>query len=251
MRSRRSLPAELFTVVDGVEDPWHLRPGLRWKLHRYLDPNAHRFYVGGDAGSNLPFRESCRFQIDFLVDRGLRPDSVLLDLGCGSLRGGIHFIDHLEPGCYLGIDISATAVSRGIRKELGVDVFHAKRPQFVISRDFDFDRLRAVPDVVFANSVFTHLPESQLRRCLDRLRTFVGHHGTVFYATFTEVAADSRHDGTEHYLGGRIPFTYTRSEMEAIASETGWTGEYIGHWGHPKNVLGDGRRFQMMMSFRA
>jgi len=33
------------------------------------------------------------FQIGFLKNFGLKPDNVLLDLGCGTLRGGIPIIE--------------------------------------------------------------------------------------------------------------------------------------------------------------
>ena len=46
------------------------------------------------------------FQIQFLQSVGLTPDQYLLDMGCGTLRGGIPIIKYLEPGHYYGIRIS-------------------------------------------------------------------------------------------------------------------------------------------------
>jgi len=43
-------------------------------------------------------------QFNFLVKNGLEPKHFLLDIGCGSLRGGIHFIRFLEECHYFGID---------------------------------------------------------------------------------------------------------------------------------------------------
>ena len=45
-----------------------------------------------------------KLQFDFLKKMGLRSEHYFLDVGCGSLRGGIHFINYLEPSRYFGID---------------------------------------------------------------------------------------------------------------------------------------------------
>jgi hypothetical protein len=39
-----------------------------------------------------------RLQFNFLVAQGLKPEHYLLDVGCGTFRGGVHFIRYLETG---------------------------------------------------------------------------------------------------------------------------------------------------------
>src|SRR4051812_28089921 len=72
----------------------------------------HRLRVGG------MWDEIGKIQFDYLVAQGLRPDSYLLDVGCGSLRGGIHFIDYLEPHHYFGIDSNQSLVQAGLTVEI-------------------------------------------------------------------------------------------------------------------------------------
>ena len=48
--------------------------------------DAHREQVGG------LWDEIGALQIDFLRAQGLRPGDTLLDVGCGCLRGGVHFV---------------------------------------------------------------------------------------------------------------------------------------------------------------
>ena len=48
-----------------------------------------------------------RLQLDFLKSQGLEPHHTLLDVGCGSLRGGMWIMAYLNPGCYVGIDKDA------------------------------------------------------------------------------------------------------------------------------------------------
>jgi hypothetical protein len=229
-----TFPPELFKVSYKGTDPFG--DGSR------LD---HRRYVGADAGSGLEFAEAAKFQLDFLLRQGLRKDDVLLDLGCGCLRGGIHLIRYLAAEKYLGMDISAEVVRRGILMELGLETFTAKRPEFVISDCYEIGLFSKTPSIVFANSLFTHVDPSEIRLCLSRLPQSV-----TFYTTFTESQGTSFHDGPGHYLGGTSPMTYTREEMHALGREQGFSSEYVGAWGHPKNAWNGRFRQQMMFKFQ-
>jgi hypothetical protein len=73
-----------------VEDTWE-------EIHQI----GHRHFVGGVGGY---WEEIGGLQFRYLVDRGLTPSDTLIDVGCGSLRGGSKFIRYLDPGRYLGID---------------------------------------------------------------------------------------------------------------------------------------------------
>ena len=73
---------------------------------------VHRKFVGG------MWERIGRHQFDFLRDRGLRPEHRLLDVGCGALRGGVHFIRYLNVGGYYGIDINASLLAAGRDVEL-------------------------------------------------------------------------------------------------------------------------------------
>jgi len=248
-RSYKGLPIDQFKLAGNYKDPF-----VEWRealpfFRRIISRNIHRFYVGGYAKSGLPFREAVRFQLDFLIKQGLEPSNVLLDLGCGCLRGGLHFIDYLVAGHYQGMEISAEVVRLGIKRELGIDVFKSRRPEFVVSNNFDFVLLSQIPDIVLANSVFTHLPSTDVRACLQKLRSFVADHTTIFFSTFSEVDENSDHVGQGHYLGGKSAMTYTQDEMHKFGHETGWKTEYIGAWGHPKNKILKPFKQQMMFRF--
>ena len=83
------------------------------RYYRIFNPNWHRRAVGG------MWEEIGKLQFNFLVEQGLKPGHFLLDVGCGRLRGGIHFIRYLEPEHYFGIDISKVLLAAG-RFELTV-----------------------------------------------------------------------------------------------------------------------------------
>jgi len=83
----------------------HLTSPLR-RLSRFLGSllhlgsarHPHREYVGG------MWEEIGTLQFNFLLSRGLKPESYLLDIGCGSLRLGVKAIPYLERSHYLGIE---------------------------------------------------------------------------------------------------------------------------------------------------
>jgi hypothetical protein len=77
----------------------------------------HRAYVGG------LWEGIGRLQFEFRLRQGLAPSDCFHDIACGSLRGGVHFINYLDPGNYLGIEKQRRLVELGIEKELGRAAF--------------------------------------------------------------------------------------------------------------------------------
>jgi hypothetical protein len=199
-------------------------------LRRRLGPASHRQFVGGQ------WEEVGRLQLDFLVARGLRPHHVFLDIACGALRGGVHFIPYLDAGNYLGVDREWPLIRRGLRRGLPRSLRTAKRPEFIVSDSFEFTRFSKVADISLAHSLFTHLVITDIERCCASLRGYVAP-GHQFYATFW--LGDSA--GNRPQSRSLKPFRYSTEELAEIGRQTGWTPHYIGEWGHPRG--------QMMMRF--
>jgi len=156
---------------------------------------------------------------------GLRPEHVLLDIGCGSLRGGVEFISYLHAGNYLGLDSSNRLIQAGIKEELGRRLLKLKSPEFMVSRRFEFEKFSKKPDFAIAHSIFTHLSESDIRLCLEKLRRFV-NPGCRLYATYFIADTSSQNS-----------FRYSRPMVEDFGAKAGWTVNYIGGWGHPENQM--------------
>ena len=53
------------------------------------------------------------FQIKFLKENGLLPIHKFIDIGCGTLRGGIPLIQYLNIANYYGIDVRELALDEG------------------------------------------------------------------------------------------------------------------------------------------
>lgn len=112
-----------------------------------------------------------RFQIDFLRRQGLLPSHELLDLGCGTLRGGIPLIDYLETGHYAGIDVRDEVIGEA-RKELEEHGLAHKLPELVATPDLAGLALPRTFDVAWAFSVLIHMPDEVLAGAFD----FVARH---------------------------------------------------------------------------
>lgn len=136
-----------------------------------------KYAVGGR------WEEIGRLQFDFLLASGLKPHHRLLDFGCGSLRGGLRFINYLDAGHYTGVDISADILDAG-RGFLDAAGLKAKNPNLFQVSDLSFDDYDgATYDFIIAQSVLTHMPEEDV----DRLFANIGkvmHAGTTFFATY-------------------------------------------------------------------
>ncbi|MGB7077139.1 MAG: class I SAM-dependent methyltransferase [Xanthobacteraceae bacterium] len=189
-----------------------------------VDGWGHRDYVGGlwEGIGSLQFK--------FMVERGLEPHHVLVDIACGSLRGGVRFVPYLDRGNYLGIDINERLLDAGIRIELGAALRQLKSPEFVISESFEFERFSKRPDFALAQSLFTHLTENDIIRCLRKLKVSA-RDNTKFYATFFETDHACINPQQSHPHGD---FLYTKTQMMEFGAKAGWSVRYLGDWNHPR-----------------
>ena len=120
------------------------------------------------------------FQIAFLRKRGLQPGHVLIDIGCGTLRGGIPIIEYLDVGSYVGIDLREEAIEEARRELLEHGLEH-KRPELIAGRSLAGIELGRKADRLWAFSVLMHLDDERLGECL----LFAGRHlaaDGIFYA---------------------------------------------------------------------
>ena len=122
-----------------------------------------KFYGVPIAG----FEEAGRQQLIFLLMSGLEPNSKLVDLGCGVLRGGYWIIHFLDPGCYHGIESHEQRLEIGRRTILEPSTLEAKRPRFDTNTNFDTGVFGVQFDIFFAYSIWTHASKHQIERMLD------------------------------------------------------------------------------------
>ena len=167
----------------------NLRNALK-RVRRFLSPRREQRQGGGDrhvlVGPAHLWRMKREFQIDFVRGRGLLPHHRFLDLGCGTLRGGIPVIAYLDPGHYHGIDVRPEALDEA-HKELAEARLEHKRPVLLLGGDLDATDLGVRFDVVWAFSVLFHMDDAILAAALRFVRRHLADGG-VFYANVNPAA---------------------------------------------------------------
>lgn len=193
----------------------------------------HRNWVGGhwDDGHG-------KSQLDFLVANGLRPQHKVIDIGCGSFRAGMHFVDYLASGNYYGVDANRSVMQAGYEKELS-DAQRGRLPITNLRANERFDADFGVKfDYALAQSVFTHVSLNHVRLCLYRAARVMAPGGK-FYATFFEERAAQELDfmreskRAKQRFSERNVYWYYRADLAWAASFSPWKVRYIGDWGHP------------------
>jgi len=113
----------------------------------------------------------------FLKSYGLDRLHKVVDYGCGSLRIGMHFIDHLAPERYWGVDVTPRFFEEGVGL-LDPALVAAKAPRFGV---IDDATLRAIaawqPDLVFSVSVLMHVPPAEIEGFLRKITGLLSPNG--------------------------------------------------------------------------
>jgi len=217
----------------------------RLRISRYCDQarsaeavriGRHRALVGGLWDQVGPL------QFDYVRARGLTPDMYVIDVGCGCLRGGVHFVGYLLPGHYYGVDISQELLDAGYDVELGRLGLQDRLPRenLLCSGEFELGRFGVTFDVAIAVSLFTHLPASHVRACLTRLAGVVRVGGVLYATIFLSPESHDWRKPLTHSPGGITtypasdPYHYREEEILACAAGLPWSVALDRNWGHPR-----------------
>jgi SAM-dependent methyltransferase len=163
-----------------------------------------------------------QLQYDYLVRHGLKPQDRMLEIGCGNLRAGWRFIEHLEPGHYVGIDISPDILIEA-KKTLVQYGLQDKMPYLTPVENLTLDFL---PDawftVVHAHSVFSHSPLEVIDECLSHVGRVLAPGG------FFDFTYD-RTEGSEHQVLGE-DFYYRTETLIRLAEKHGLVAGFMDDW---------------------
>jgi len=218
-----------------------MQPGTEHNVYGHelsdeeIAAGRHRELAGG------LWDEMGRLQLDFLVGQGLSPRDLLLDVGCGCLRAGVHLVAYLEPAHYYGLDVNASLLQAGYDVELHAAGLQERLPRENLLQDGTFacHRFGRLFDFALAQSVLTHLSADQVRACLEGVAAAL-RPGGRFYATFFEAPEGPALAELRHEPGGitshaaHDPFHYRLSDLQALCDPELFDLRYVGEWGHPR-----------------
>ena len=209
------------------------------------EETRHRALVGG------MWEEIGRLQFEFLRARGLEAQHLLIDVGCGALRGGVHFIRFLDAGNYFGIDRDASMLRAGLEIEArrarfpdtveAIDLSDRIPAQNLLHDDaFRFHRFGVEFDYALAQSLFTHIPLNSIRLCLTELARCTRAGGRL-YATFYDCPSGeaieqpyTHQPGDMTSFPDRDPFHYRFTDFVFCAQHLPWKLNYLDDWAHPR-----------------
>lgn len=218
-----------------------VRERLMQARHRYYrlveDDHAHAYrrlmryrvrHHGAEHAVGHYEEDMGMFQFERLLDvAGISPSDRVLDLGCGTMRLGRYLIPYLNAGNYIGLDVSPEALETGQARLWG-DVVARKRPTLECNDDLRLDELSEPVDVVWAQSLVSHLPEDDVRELFEALPGALADGGVAYLTFFPEPQSSAKDYG------------YLPEHMAAMAEDAGLEFELVAEsvLEHPK-----GQRF--------
>lgn len=133
----------------------------------------YKNHLGGKAAA---WGKRGEFQLELLRFLGLQTHARMLDVGCGPIRAGVHFIRYLDAGGYTGVDFNPSFIeaARQIVDEAGLAEC---APSILVLEDFDFRLVTGTFDWILCFSVLNHCIEE------DRRKFFEGIHRVMHDAS--------------------------------------------------------------------
>ena len=206
-----------------------------------INDQSHRFHVGD------LWDEMGSLQFEFMKNTGgLKPDQKLMDLACGSFRGGVYFIEYLNSRNYYGHDISEPLVKAGFEKEIVPNNLDSKFDlgNVSINADFDFSKFEGVKfDKVVSISLFSHLPKKHFVKAMKNLRNYTHKYSEVYISFF--LVNDKGYGGPYvHNSGAGVttypdqdPYHYTWGQIQSVAEISGYDVVMCPDPGFPRKQL--------------
>uniref|UniRef100_A0A1J3DRT2 Methyltransferase type 12 domain-containing protein n=1 Tax=Noccaea caerulescens TaxID=107243 RepID=A0A1J3DRT2_NOCCA len=118
---------------------------------------------------------------EFLAEAAqLKPNARVLEIGCGTLRVGLHFIRYLNPGNFHCLEKDELSLMAALRYELPSQGLLHKRPLIVRGEDMEFSKFGSdvAYDLIYASAVFLHMRDELvwigLERLVEKLKPYKG-----------------------------------------------------------------------------
>ena len=170
------------------------------------------------------------YQLKWLRDNSLiNNDTHLLDFGCGPAVAGLNFISFLDESNYTGADISSRAIqkAKSLIKSSGLCL---KKPNFIVLdarwSDVLFNKKF---DLVWAQSVFTHMPPDDVKSNLKKLANTLLPRGKILCDFNIDDYSQAWSSGG--YINNN--FSYSHKDLTKLSLEVGLQVRTIDTWTHP------------------
>jgi SAM-dependent methyltransferase len=198
---------------------------VRWRVARLPVPVGRRVAASMYVGSP---RAGGEIQFQILRLEGLRPESHVLEIGCGALNASLPIIRFLSPAHYVGIDPNAWLRETQLTKWRVRRLINGKQPLFLNREDFDASETGRQFDYILSHSVLSHAARAQLDQFLRNCARVLAPKGRVLaslrFAEGNNYGSSGSRDGKDSrddewvYPGASY---FESSTIEAAAASVG------------------------------
>ncbi len=175
------------------------------------------------TGQSLYDVKRGEYHLGFLKRRGLKRTDRVLDFGCGYGRTAVPLLRFLDRGRYIGVELSAERI-RIAKQYVAREKLESCAPQFIVSDDVDLSYLGdGSIDVVWAQSVFTHMPEQDTARVLKSVARVLSSDGMAIIDYDTTSANGVQKRNIRGYY-------YPEAVFERLVTDAGFTFSVLTDW---------------------
>lgn len=165
-----------------------------YDVERRLDAGSVHPTLGLNHRDGDAFGQHGVSTVEFLQSRGLKAHHRTVDYGCGSLRVGRHLMTFLEPGQYVGMDITDRFYNDGLSELDKAAIARAAPTLRVISEESTAEVAKMGVDFIFSTGVVSHVHPSSLQNYFDCLWN-LSRPGTQIMVRFRASASLERLSG--------------------------------------------------------
>ncbi|MFI9835026.1 class I SAM-dependent methyltransferase [Streptomyces sp. NPDC051913] len=183
---------------------------------------------------------SRQFQLDYCLGHGLRRGMRLLDFGCGPVAAGLAMIRYLDPGGYVGADISRTALNLGTDRIAAAELA-ARRPDLVLlpATEWLAPLARRSFDMIWAQSVLTHMAPKDTETLISAVPHMLTPTGCLL-ATFY------LHDTPGPRRADIKDWSYDLATLAHYAEAAGLQASLLDDFRHPRPYVRHGHHMAML-----
>lgn len=163
------------------------------------------------------FHSTSKFELNFLIQEGLKPHHKLCDFGCGSLRFGEKVMEYLNSSNYYGLDITDEFFLYGLERIGKNRIEHYNPTIKVLSNDL-INSLKESMDFIFSSAVMYHIKLIDISDYLISIYKMLSLNGAA-YIDFTS--------GNKYYQSGDMTWVYTIDQIENICKDLHIRYEFI------------------------
>ncbi len=202
---------------------------LQQEYSKKIQNNGAIMFVG--SNNRADFNEHSDTHYNYLLEQGLKPEHIFLDVGCGACRTAQKIVPYLHENNYYGIDRMPELIEFGLNEVFDHKTVITKQPKFSVNSEFDLSFVDKPIDYVWCQSLMSHLDITDIQKCLSNIKN-ISTQNTKIYFTYFQQHGKSRDDNADSH--SKKDIQYDKKVMDDIVSEVGLTKIFNGTIGHPR-----------------